>query len=100
MYSILTKFVMAALLNVILPGGVSISHVDPQTGPIGPRGQVAHMASEADTVHLIVAGYTAINGPDIGPDCEADLIAVQSMFRKTFQGNWRNRLQIHRLYAE
>jgi Caspase domain len=90
---------MAALLTVAIFGG-GLATAWSQTGPTGGGGISANTSVEADKVHLIVTGYTKVNGEDIGPDCRADLTAVQAMFSSTFQGSWRNRLEIHPLYGD
>lgn len=92
------KWAPAALLSLVfLVAGHSTAWA--QTGPIDPAKFAVDAQVEADKVHLIVTGYTKVNGEDIGPDCRADVTAVQAMFSAAFQGAWRNRLEIHPLYG-
>jgi hypothetical protein len=124
MYRIIHKFLVVSLISLAgmsvawrgLAGEPAYKAINPietsrqasMTEATGPHLQTdlinlapgQNLQVEADNVHLILVGYTAVNGNDIGPDCEADLIAVQAIFRETFQGLWRNRLRIHRLYGD
>lgn len=97
MKRILRTMVTAALLSVAFLGAAAPAWC--QTGPIA-GGMAISTPAEADRVHLIVTGYTRLNGDDIGPDCRADVTALQAMFSAAFQGPMRNRLEIHPLYGD
>ncbi len=94
------KGVLFLLLGLVLLTLSAPATAWGQTGPLPTNAAPADQYAEASKVHLIVTGFATGTGNDIGPECRADLIAVQSLFCQAFVGPWRSRLEVHALYGE